>query len=59
MPCPGYWKEILNTDAGIYGGSNTGNSGGVHAEMLPMHGQPYSVFLRLPPMAAVFIKGQF
>ena len=59
VPCPGYWKEILNTDAGIYGGSNTGNSGGVHAEMLPMHGMPYSVFLRLPPMAAVFIKGQF
>ena len=57
LPGPGYWKEVLNTDASTYGGTNVGNSGGVHAEFLPYHGQPYSAFLRLPPLGAVFLKG--
>lgn len=57
VPCPGYWKEALNTDAQIYGGSNVGNNGGVHAEFIPMHGQPYSVNLTLPPLGVVFLHG--
>ena len=58
LPGPGYWTEILNTDAGLYGGSNVGNNGGVHAEYASMHGQPYSLSLNLPPMAAIFLKGR-
>jgi 1,4-alpha-glucan branching enzyme len=58
VPCPGYWKEVLNTDAGCYWGSNVGNDGGVQAEAVPCHGQPYSVVLTLPPLAGVFLKGQ-
>ncbi len=57
VPCPGYWKEALNTDAQVYGGSNVGNNGGVHAEFIPMHGQPYSVNLTLPPLGVVFLHG--
>ncbi|QEL20034.1 1,4-alpha-glucan branching protein GlgB [Limnoglobus roseus] len=57
VPCPGYWKEALNSDAATYGGSNVGNNGGVHAEFLPMHGQPYSVNLTLPPLGVVFMHG--
>ena len=55
VPRPGYWREALNTDAGIYGGSNVGNSGGVTAEAEPWHGEPHSLTLTLPPLAAVVL----
>jgi 1,4-alpha-glucan branching enzyme len=57
-PGPGFWKEILNTDAEHYGGSNVGNAGGVYAEFVPFHNQRYSVLLNLPPLGAVFFKGR-
>jgi 1,4-alpha-glucan branching enzyme len=57
VPCPGYWKEVLNTDAGCYGGSNIGNDGGVHAEFTPMHGQPYSLNLKIPPLGVMYLHG--
>ena len=57
VPGPGYWREVMNTDAAVYGGSNLGNSGGVHAEYVPQHGRPYSIRATLPPLAAVFFKG--
>jgi len=58
VPGPGYWKEVLNTDAEAYGGTNTGNTGGVQAEAVPCHGQPYSLSIGVPPLGAVFFKGQ-
>ena len=58
VPCPGHWQEVLNTDAAGYWGSNVGNNGGVFAEYVPCHGQPYSVLLRLPPLGGVFFKGR-
>ncbi|MFO0796405.1 MAG: 1,4-alpha-glucan branching protein GlgB [Gemmataceae bacterium] len=58
VPSAGFWKEILNSDAGLYWGSNLGNSGGVFAEPAAMHGQPFSVTITLPPLAAVFFKGR-
>ncbi len=58
VPGAGFWKEILNTDAEYYWGSNVGNSGGLHAEFVTWHGRPYSLSLTLPPMGAVFLKGQ-
>ena len=57
VPGPGYWTEMLNTDAGRYGGSNVGNNGGVHAEFVPMHGQPYSLLLTLPPLGGGVLQG--
>ena len=42
LPRPGRWREVLNTDAGDYGGSGVGNLGGVDAEESPWHDQPYS-----------------
>ena len=58
VPGPGSWAEVMNTDAGVYGGTNVGNNGGVYAEFAPMHGQKYSVSLNLPPLGAVFFKGK-
>jgi len=56
VPQSGFWKEILNSDASSYGGSNWGNSGGLEAAPVPSHGRPYSLALTLPPLAAVFLK---
>ncbi len=55
VPRPGYYREILNTDAALYGGSDVGNSGGVSSEPTPWHGQPHSVVLTIPPLAAVWL----
>jgi 1,4-alpha-glucan branching enzyme len=56
VPSGGYWRELLNSDAGEYGGSGLGNLGGVHADEISHHGQPYSVNLNLPPLAIAFFK---
>jgi 1,4-alpha-glucan branching enzyme len=55
-PRGGFWKEILNSDAADYYGSGCGNWGGVEAVPIPHHGQPFSLSLTLPPLAAVFFK---
>jgi 1,4-alpha-glucan branching enzyme len=56
VPQPGFWKEILNSDAAVYNGTGWGNTGGVQAVDFPSHGQPYSVELTLPPLSAVFLQ---
>jgi 1,4-alpha-glucan branching enzyme len=54
LPRAGLWSEILNTDAGIYGGSGIGNLGAVIASDAPAHGQPASAQLTLPPLATLY-----
>jgi 1,4-alpha-glucan branching enzyme len=56
VPQGGYWRELLNSDALEYGGTGSGNLGGVHAEEVPAHGRPYSLKLTLPPLGALFLK---
>jgi 1,4-alpha-glucan branching enzyme len=56
VPSPGFWREILNSDAKEYGGSGQGNLGGVEAAPIPYHGRPYSLTFVLPPLATVFFK---
>lgn len=56
VPRPGFYREILNTDSTYYGGSDIGNAGGVHAEPIPCNDRPYSIRLRLPPLAAMYFK---
>src|ERR1700719_4130231 len=58
VPRPGYYHEILHTDSVCSGGSRGGNDGGVHAEPLPWNGKPWSIKLRLPPLAAIYFKCQ-
>jgi 1,4-alpha-glucan branching enzyme len=55
VPFAGRWRELLNTDAGYYGGSGHGNMGGVEAAPVPHHGKQYTVTLTLPPLAALFL----
>ncbi len=56
VPRGGFYRELLNTDARIYGGSDIGNAGGVLAQPSAEHGQPYSLTLTLPPLAALVLK---
>jgi 1,4-alpha-glucan branching enzyme len=56
VPQGGYWKELLNSDAPMYGGSGMGNLGGVVAEAVPSHGRAYRLTLTLPPLAVIFLK---
>jgi 1,4-alpha-glucan branching enzyme len=56
VPAEGFYREILNTDSTYYAGSNVGNAGGVQAEAIAWNGRPYSLNLRLPPLAAVAFK---
>ncbi len=55
-PEGGRWREILNTDADVYGGGNLGAGGGVEAQQMAAHGQAWSLELTLPPLAAVVLK---
>jgi len=53
VPRPGYWRERLNSDAEIYGGSGMGNVGGVESAPVPAHGRFHSLTLSLPPLSIV------
>ena len=57
-PQGGAWREVLNTDAVIYGGSNVGNNGAVQAEDAPSHGLPASLLLTLPPLATIILVAE-
>ena len=57
VPGPGFWTEILNTDAGHYGGSNIGNAGGVYAEFVADAQPAVLLTLNLPPLGGCSSKG--
>jgi 1,4-alpha-glucan branching enzyme len=51
LPRGGKWKEVLNSDAAVYGGSNAGNGGSVQAEPVKNHGHAHSASFSLPPLS--------
>ncbi len=56
VPKPGLYREILNTDAGMFAGSNMGNGGSVMATDIRAHGRPASLNITLPPLGVVAFK---
>jgi 1,4-alpha-glucan branching enzyme len=56
VPSGGHYREILNTDSEIYGGSNVGNEGGVWGVRESHAGRPFHLALRLPPLGALYLK---
>ena len=55
VPVSGRYRELFNSDAAGYGGSNVGNLGGVTAEAVPWMGRPWSLSLTLPPLGALVL----
>ena len=52
----GFYQEILNTDAEMFGGSNVGNGGCVSSQPVPRHNRPHSIAVTLPPLAVVAFR---
>jgi 1,4-alpha-glucan branching enzyme len=51
LPVDGEWAEILNTDAALYGGTNTGNGG----EVVARGGR---ATITLPPLATIMLEAR-
>ena len=56
VPDGGFYEEIFNSDAEIYGGSNQGSGGGIPTQEQEAHGKPHSVEITIPPLGTVFLK---
>jgi 1,4-alpha-glucan branching enzyme len=59
LPFAGIWREVVNTDAELYGGSGVGNLGSVTAVPQPYRGLPASATLRLPPLGALWLSHSY
>nr|MBA2644577.1 alpha amylase C-terminal domain-containing protein [Solirubrobacterales bacterium] len=55
LPRAGAWRELINTDADGYAGSDVGNLGSVVADGPGYNGQPHSARMTLPPLAALWL----
>jgi 1,4-alpha-glucan branching enzyme len=56
VPRAGRWREAINSDSSLYGGSNAGNRGAVETSAVGAHGEPQSLDLVLPPLATVLLR---
>ena len=56
VPEAGAYAELVNSDAGFYGGGNVGNGGAVATEPIAAHGHDQSINLRLPPLGFLLLK---
>ena len=54
LPSAGTWRELINTDNAVYGGSGVGN-GELAAEAVVAHHRAQSVVLSLPPLACLVL----
>jgi 1,4-alpha-glucan branching enzyme len=58
VPSTGRWEELLNSDAGVYGGGGLGNLGGIEATDKPWHGRPYSLLMTVAPLSVMMFRGR-
>jgi 1,4-alpha-glucan branching enzyme len=56
VPEGGFYREIINTDAETYGGSNIGNMGGLQADDFAWQARTHSLMIEVPPLATVAFK---
>jgi len=56
VPRAGRYREVLNSDAAAYGGSNVGNNGWVETVPLAVHGREQSLPLTLPPLGILILQ---
>jgi len=58
VPAAGYYRELLNSDAWMYGGSGVGNAGGLESTPEPMHGQEHCIEITLPPLGMLIFEAE-
>ena len=56
FPRPGRWREVINTNAACYGGSNLGNGGEIRVRAEESHGLPACADILVPPLATVYFQ---
>ena len=56
LPHAGIWREILNTDAVVYGGSSGGNLGQIRAVSEASHGFNAMAEIMIPALASVYFE---
>jgi len=56
VPQPGRYVEVLNSDAGEYGGSNVRNTQDMWAQPDGFPGYQHALRLTLPPLGAVLLR---
>src|SRR3954466_5966781 len=56
VPEEGFYEEVFNTDAAMFGGSNVGNGGMVSSRPVARHNRKYSIAVTLPPLAVVAFR---
>jgi 1,4-alpha-glucan branching enzyme len=56
LPRKGTYRLIANTDAEIYRGSGVKLPKSIKAKEEPIHGQPYSALVTLPPLATLWFE---
>jgi 1,4-alpha-glucan branching enzyme len=56
LPRKGTYRLIANTDAEVYGGSGVKITKSIKAEKKPIHGQPFSAVVTLPPLATLWFE---
>jgi 1,4-alpha-glucan branching enzyme len=58
VPFGGFWKEVLNSDADLYGGNGAGNLGGLPSDPISANGRMHSLCLTLPGNSTMVFKYQ-
>lgn len=56
VPAYSTFKEIVNSDASVFGGSNVLNAEMINAEKIESHGRAQSICLTLPPLGGMILK---
>jgi 1,4-alpha-glucan branching enzyme len=56
VPQAGHYREVFNSDADCYGGSNQGNGAGLNSENLPWMNQGHSLLMTIPPLSGVILE---
>ena len=56
VPQHGTYKEIFNSNSGIYGGTGLLNLGTIPSRNHKLHGKPYSININLGPLTGIIIK---
>jgi 1,4-alpha-glucan branching enzyme len=56
VPAAGHYKELFNSDAACYGGSNQGNVYGLNSEDVSWMNQSQSISMVVPPLSCVILQ---